>query len=285
MIINIFRSTLTSKILLFSALVMLAGACKNDSLIRRGDSLEVAFNKAKRIYDSGDYVDAANAFETVTRIARGTEYGEDAQYYLAESYYRSRQYLLAASEFDRFSGYYPRDERREEAEFKAAECYYNLSPRYQLDQAESYAAIERYQLFINRYPNADKVDEAAQRINELRSKLGRKIFSAAQFYDRTQQYRAAAIYYGLTIDKYPETKWAEQALVNQVRTYIAYADNSIRARQAERYQNALDAYEKFIQLYPQSKLRAEIENYRDDAQQKLDRIQRQQSTQSTQTDS
>ena len=79
-------------------------------------------------FEQENYTDAASAFDTVTRVGRGTEYGQDAQYYLAESYYRDRQYLLAASEFDRYVSYYPQDQRRPEVEFKAAICYKNLSP-------------------------------------------------------------------------------------------------------------------------------------------------------------
>ena len=261
------------KLIVLLSFIFLFSACKNDALIRQGDTVEVAFNKAKAFFDKGDYIDAANAFETVTRISRGTEYGQDAQYFLAESYYRSRQYLLAAAEYDRFATYYPQDERREEIEFKAAMCYYHQSPRHKLDQTETYTAIERFQLFNSRFPNSEYVTESADKINELRSKLAHKSYDAAQFYIRTEQYEAATIYLGLTIDRYPETEWAEKALVQQVKAFTDYADNSIASRQAERYRKAIEAYEKFLQLFPQSDLRGEVEGYHDDAQRKLNRIQ------------
>lgn len=253
-------------------------ACKNDNLIRRGDTVEVAYTKAKAIFDSGDYVEAANAFESVTRVSRGTEFGQDAQYYLAESYYNSKQYLLAASEYDRYVSYYPQDARREEIEFKSALCYFYQSPRYNLDQTNTYTAIERFQLFNSRFPNSPYVSQSAEKINELRVKLARKSYEAAQFYVRTNYYEAATIYLGLTIDRYPETSWAEKALVQQAKVFIDYADNSVETRQAERYQKAIDAYEKFLQLFPQSSNRAEIEGYHDEARQKLNAAQKGQTT-------
>lgn len=258
-----------NKLLLVVSFLFLFTACKNDNLIKRGDSVEVAYQKAMAFYEKGDYGEAANAFDTVTRVGRGTEYGQDAQYYLSESYYNDGQYLLAASEYDRYVSFYPRDERREEMEYKAAMCYYHLSPRYQLDQSQTREAIERFQLFNNRYPDSEYVTEVADRIDDLRRKLARKSYEAARFYFRTEQYKAATIYLDLTIDRYPETKWAERALVDQVRIYIDYADNSIPGRQAERYEKAIEAYETFIQLFPNSELRSDIENTHDEARKKL----------------
>lgn len=258
-----------SKLLLLLGFTFILSACQNDKLIKRGDSLDVAYKKAMAFFVEGDFSEAAKAFDTVTRVGRGTEYGQDAQYYLAESYYKDKQYLLAASEYDRYVSYYPQDERRQEMEFKAALCYFHRSPRYKLDQSETRRAIERFQLFINRYPDSDRVTEAADYIDELRTKLAHKAYESAQFYVRNEMYKAATIYLDRVIDQYPESKWAERALVDQVKTYIEYADNSVQQAQAERYSKAIENYEKFLQLFPQSDLRGEIENYHDEAQNKL----------------
>lgn len=257
------------KLLVVFSFLFLFTACQNDKLIKRGDTVDVAFGKAMALYEEEDFSEAADAFDTVTRLGRGTNYGQEAQYYLAESYYSGRRYLLAASEYDRFVSLYPQDPRRQDAEFKAAMSYYHQSPRYKLDQTSTRRAIERFQLFNNRFPDSELVPEAADRIDELRNKLARKSYEAAQFYVRTDRYRAANIYFDETIDQYPETEWAERSLVDQIQTYIAYADNSIIARQAERYSNAIETYEKFLQLFPDSEYRSEVENLHDEAQRKL----------------
>lgn len=244
-------------------------ACQNDKLIKRGDTVDVAYEKAMAFYNEEDFNEAADAFETVTRLGRGTDYGQEAQFYLAESYYNARRYLLAASEYDRFVSLYPQDQRRQDAEFKAAMSYYNQSPRYKLDQTATKRAIERFQLFNNRFPDSDLVTEAADKIDELRNKLARKAYEAAKFYVRTDRFKAANIYFDETIDQYPESEWAERALVDQIQTYITYADNSITDRQAERYSKAIETYDKFLQLFPDSDFRSEVEDLHDEAQSKL----------------
>lgn len=258
-----------NKLLVVFGLLFVISACQNDKLIKRGDTLQVAYQKAMAFYMSEDYTEAANAFDTVTRLGRGTDYGQEAQFYLAESYFKNRQYLLAASEYDRFISLYPNEERRQDAEFKAAMSYYHQSPRYKLDQSATRNAIERFQLFNNRYPDSELVTEAADKIDELRNKLARKSYEAAQFYVRTDQYLAATIYLEETIDQFPESEWAEKALVDLIETYITYADNSVPERQEERYSKAVDTYDKFLQLFPDSEYRSDVENMHDEAQNKL----------------
>lgn len=240
-------------------------SCKNENLIRRGDDLPTAYKKSMRLYQSGEYRDSAKAFETVIKLGRGTDYAKEAQYYLAESYFKDERYLLASSEFRRFITRYPRADKRHEAQFKEAYSYYKLSPRYKLDQEYTHTAIEKFQLYNSRYPNSDRSQQVANYISELRSKLAKKLYYAADLYMRTDRYEAAIIYYDLTIDKYPETIWAQHALLDEINAYVAYADRSVRSKQRERYQKAIDAYEKFVQLFPEGKYRSKAEEYVDEA--------------------
>lgn len=244
-------------------------SCKNERLIQRGDSLPVAFRKAMGLFQADEYRDAAEAFETVIQIGRGTEYGQEAQYFLAQSYFNSERYLLAASEYERFITQFPRSEKRQEAQFREALSYYKLSPRYKLSQEYTHTAIEKFRLYNSRYPNSEKVEEAALYISKLRSKLAKKLFHSADLYRRIDSYEAAVIYYDLTIDKYPETIWAQRALVNEIETYVTFAERSVPSKQRERYLEAVNAYEKFVQLFPDGEYRSDAEDNVDEARDAL----------------
>lgn len=250
-------------------LTVVFGACRNKNLIQPGDPINVAYDKSMALFEKEKYSEAAYGFEMVTRMGRGTNFAEDAQYYLGESYFKDKQYIIAASEYERFISYYPQDEKREEVEYKMALCYYEQSPRYRLDQSPTRRAIELFQLYNTKYPNSELVSESAARIDELRNKLARKNYEAGEFYLRTRSYKAATIYYDLVIDQYPESNWAEQSLLRQIETYIEYADNSINAKKAERYGLAIANYEKFLQLFPQSDKRADAESLYNEAAGKL----------------
>lgn len=259
-----FNFTMRPLIILLAAAFVLM-SCRNQELIRPGDTLEVAFEKAMNQYENENYSEAARAFEVVISIGRGTDLGQEAQFYLAESYFNTNRYLVAASEYSRYVQFHSNSPRRQQAEFKEAVCYYELSPRYKLDQNYTQRAIERFRLFNDRYPNSERADEAAGYIEEMRNKLARRDYNAADFYMRTNRYNSAAIYYGLVLDNYPESEWAERALVKQIEAYVLYAENSVPQRQEERFNKAIESYSTYIQLFPREENRSRAEDLYDRA--------------------
>ncbi len=265
-------STLFIRSAFLLVIIALLSSCKNENLIQRGDDLQTAFRKAMTLYQGENYGDAADAFEQVVQLGRGTDYGQEAQYYLAESYFADERYLLAASEYERYVSLFPRTDKREDAQFKEAFCYYQLSPRYKLDQQHTRTAIEKFRLYNSRYPNSDRAEEIAQYITDMRSKLAKKLYHAADLYMRTDSYEAAITYYDLTIDKYPESIWAQRSLVDKINAYNVYAGRSVPSKQQERYQNAVEAYETFIQLFPNGEYRQEAEEHVDEARTALANI-------------
>lgn len=230
-------------------------ACSSKTTIRPGDSLEVAFEKAVLVYEQENYSQAARNFEVVLSIGRGTAIARDAQFLLAESYFKNRNYMMAAAEYRRYYTNNPRSERRQEAEFKEALSYFELSPRYKLDQRDTYRAMELFQIFIQRYPNTERASDANKYIEQMRSKLAQKTFEAAELYLRIRQYNSAAIYYDQTLEKYPETVWAEKALMRQILAYTLYAENSVLNRQEERFEMAVKSYERYLQIFPRGENR------------------------------
>lgn len=260
--------------LLITALSLLLLSCGGKSTtIRPGDTIQEAFVKANRLFELESYGQAAEAFETVVNLGRATEFGREAQFKLAESYFHDGRYMLAGSEFKRYRDFYPRADKLDKADFKRALSYYKMSPRYKLDQKNSKKAIELFNLFISRYPDHDKVDDADGYIQDLRNKLAHKNYSAAQLYLRLEQYKAAAIYLDVTINEYPDSKWAEKALAEQIHTYVLYANRSIQSKKAERYKKAIQSYEKYLQLFPNGKNRSLAEDFYDDALQGLEELE------------
>lgn len=246
-----------TRLLSIFTLILLISACNQKQYIRPGDTLPVAFGKAKLLYDAEKYRDAAEAFETVLSIGRGTEIGKEAQFMLAESYMMSKQYILAAAEFERFVTFFPKDEKKARAEFLAAESYFKLSPVYKLDQEYTNKSIESFRLYLNNNPNDSLVNKASARVTEMREKLAKKLFEAAEYYVRTadisvrtNQYESAAIYYENILSKYPETSYAEKALAYEIQALVNSADKSVKERQLERYEKAVAQYEKYLQLFP-----------------------------------
>jgi outer membrane protein assembly factor BamD len=229
-----------------------------------------AFDRGMELYERGRYAQAIPQFRTAFNLGRASEVGAAAQLYLARAHAGNKEYILAASEFSRFSELYRTDPRREQAEYERALAYYAMSPGFELDQSETERAIRQFQDFILRFPTSELVAEAEARIIELREKMARKQFEVGRLYDRRELYEAAALAYEGVFDQFPETEWADDALVSSMESYINYSEQSIVARRAERLQKAVENYRRLVQVFPDSPYLARAQELNDDA---LRRIQ------------
>lgn len=236
-------------------------------------SAEDAFQKGQAAFQEEEYDEAIDYFRAVFQYGRGNEYAADAQYFLGASYREQGRYLLAANEFKRFLQLYRNDERATQVEFERAMMYYKQSPHYKLDQSDTQTAISYFQLFIERHPNHELVPKAREHVKELRTKLARKKFAAAGLYEEREMWRAATETYKDVFDQYPDTPWADDALLGTIRSYIAYADRSVQKKQDDRFQKAIDTYNRLAQVFPDSPLLQEAEALYSEAQRKLNRIQ------------
>ena len=226
----------------------------------RYETPQEAFEQGKSLFEREKYQRAVDYFQAVFDFGRTSDVAADAQLYLARSYYHNGEYILAANEYTRFVDIYRNDPRSEDAEFERALSYFQLSPSYELDQTNTRQAITFLQLFLDRYPSSDKKDDAESRIAGLREKLAHKDFAAAELYERREMYEAAALTYENVFDNYSDTEWADDALLGAMRSYIAFSELSIRTRQAERLQAAIDHYERLVQLFRDSPLVKDAES-------------------------
>ncbi len=229
-----------------------------------------AFGKGRALFENGKYTEAIPYFQGTFSFGRTHQWAADAQLYLARSYARNDEYLLAANEYDRFTRIYRADPRIPLAHYEWALTYYELSPTSELDQSSTKRAIEEFQLFIERYPSDSLTTDAQQRIGELRGKLAKKQYETAQLYERRELFEAAALSFEEVFDSYPDTPWAQPALVGAMRTYIAFSDQSIRLRQPDRLSEAIKNYDRLTQIFGDSPYLKEAEALYEQARERLD---------------
>lgn len=263
--LSVLVSTLS--LLAFVGLVGCSGGNKIDA-----NSPKQAYEKGMTAYEEGDHQDAVRYFQSVFNYGRGNEWAPDAQYQLALTHRKQGKHLVAANEFKRFTQLYRNNPKVPQAEFEQAKSYYLRSPQYHLDQTDTKKAIELFRLFIDRYPGHDRVAEAKSMINEMQAKLAHKQYDAARLYERRDMWRAATESYRSLFDQYPETPWADDALLGALRSYVQYADRSVQNKQAERYQKALDQYAQLQQLFPESSLLDTAVDLKAEAERKLERV-------------
>ena len=245
--------------------------CSGSQRVRHS-SPKQAYERGMEQYEKENYDRAIRYFRGVLNYGRGNQWGPDAQFQLAMAQRKKGKHLVAANEFKRFTRLYRNNPMVPRAEYEQARAYYARSPDYQLTQTDTRKAIELFQLFIDRYPDHELIPEAQEKVDELRAKLAHKQYAAAKLYERREMWPAATTTYESAFNQYPDTPWADDALLGALRSYIRYADRSVQERQAERYQQAVAQYDRLTQLFPESSLLDQAHRLRDEAQRKLEQV-------------
>lgn len=209
------------------------------------DDPQKAFDIAKRKYDKRDYVDAIEDLSFIKIRFPGTDVSDKVQFYLANSYFYQKEFILAAYEFESFLKNFQLSPLVSEAKFMLGNTYYELSPKYSLDQEFTKEALNQYLSYIESYPQDKNVPVAEKKIKELRNKLAYKDYWTAELYMKTNNYKAASLYYQAVYDDYIDSEWADDAMVGQAEAYMF----------GKKYEEAKKVLEKFYKLFPNSELK------------------------------
>jgi len=217
-------------------------------------------------------------FEELMSFYRMTDKGEDVYYYYAQNQYALKEYYMAAHYFKRFAKNYPNSPRAQECAFLAAVCKKELSPAYNLDQTETYAAIDEFQLFMDRYPNSGLVDSCNTSIKTLRQKLERKSYETGKLYYKMEKYRSAIIAFNSTLKTYPDTDYKEEILFLIVKSNFLFAINSIESKKMERFEETIKSYHIFVDSFGSSKWLKQAENYYQTSLKEIEKIKNNQAS-------
>jgi len=247
-------------------------SCSEHSKIVKSTDYELKYKKAVEYLEAQDCYKALPLFKELMTYFRMTERGEDVYYYYANTQYCLKEYYLAAYYFKRFTINYPNSPKAEECAFNSAMCSMLNSPEYNLDQSDTYKAIDEFQLFMNHYPKSSLVDSCNTLIGELRGKLEKKSFEKAKLYYRMEKYRSAVILFEATMEEFPDTDYKEEILYLIVKSNYLFASNSIEVKKAERFASTIKSYHTFVDQFESSKYLKSAEGYYNSSQKELEKI-------------
>lgn len=231
------------------------------------ETFEKNLEKAFLYYDKKHYLSAARLFEELYPLSMGTQYADTILFTFADCYFQNKDYEMAAFHFKDYTRRYPGTEKTEEAYFKCVQAIYELSPYYSLDQFETTYAIEEIDLFIQMFPKNKFVPQCNDMLDELRDKLAKKDFEVLKLYYNTENYKAAQIAIKNFMKEFSYSKYAPESLYILVRNNLKYAKKSVPAKQLERYQSCVDAFESLQINFPDSPFIAMAEPYMKEAKQ------------------
>ena len=247
-------------VLAISLLLFITG-CSEYSKILKSNDFNLKYEAANKYYEEGDYYKAYALFDELMTIYNGTTRAEEMYFKMAYCDYNLGFYSLSATRFNIFYKRYPLSENAEEALFLSALSNYKNSPVHSLDQTDTYRAINNLQLFINKYPESNRVDTCNTLVEKLRDKLEKKYYDMAYLYHHMDRHKAAVIAFNNLLEDFPDTDYKEKALFYQLKSQYLLAYNSIESKKRKRYEDVKDSYIKFVDYFPSSSFIKQAEGF------------------------
>ncbi len=247
--------------LFIGVFLLLGTSCKTEfEKIRNSPDQTLLYENAFKYYEAEEYLKAQTLFELVINSLRGKSESEKVYFYYAYTHYYLQKYVLASYYFKNFTNTFPNSQFREESDFMDAYSNYKMSPTFRLDQTYTTKAVEGFQLFVNTYPDSERVEECNKLIDICRNKMELKALNEAELYFDLRQYQSATHTYESILRDFPESKDAEKVRFMITKASYLLAENSVFLKQEERFNETIENAERFIARYPSSEFKKEAKD-------------------------
>jgi len=180
------------------------------------------FRKGYEYFEKEKYKNAIKIFQEFFNKNYGSQFIDDAQFYIGECYYRMKDYESALSEFNFLINNFPGSDFIEMAYLRKAQSLERLTPNIQRDQEITKKAIEAYEMFIMRFPNSDSIKIAEEGRRRLTERLNLKQLQTAKLYYKMGKYNSAIIYLNEVISK--DSEYKDDALLLLGDCYVKLKD-------------------------------------------------------------
>lgn len=170
-------------------------------------------------FNEEDWDDAIRYLDRYALVAGSDPRVYQARYYVGQAHFNDGEYVTAATEFSRLATDLGRLELADDARFMACRAYEELSPRPQLDQEYTRAAIDHCTSLVDYFPDSEFAPRATDIVDRMWGKLARKVYETGEWYLRRRAYDSAMIYFNDVVERYPQTEWAPRALGELVGIY------------------------------------------------------------------
>jgi len=204
----------------FYLILIIFFGCSTNQIDLSVDDIQDRFDKGMNLIDKKKYFRAQQHFQYVLLRGKHTEIGDDAQFYLAEAYFFNKEYETAIIEYDKLIRQMTFSPNVNTARYRICEAYEKTSPKFYFQQDATSRAIQKYQEYIEDYPNTMHSQDASEKIKILRNKLSLKMYETAILYIKLEEFEATLNYLNDLLDIYFDTLYADNARLLIIETMI-----------------------------------------------------------------
>jgi len=189
------------RLILFCISILLS-SCGISNPFDDNIAYKTRFDDGLAFFEEEKYVKASQQFNIIVDRASHTDLGDDALFFLAESYFLNKDYDLALVEFEKLVSRMGFSPYIEKSRWRICETLMLLSPNFYHDQESSKKAISQIQEFLDDFPNSEYSKDADKLINELRTRLAEKNMETGKLYVKLKAYDSAIVSYEIVVNEF-----------------------------------------------------------------------------------
>ena len=202
--------------LIFLAVLLAGIACSTK--VKNLDTPEGTMAEAERLFDDEFFDEARTQFYRIKTEFPSSPYQAQADLRVADSYFKEESFSVAATSYEEFVKTYPGNDKLPYALYRMGLSFANQMPsNVQRDSRATRRAADTFTRLLVDYPNCEYVDEAQKQVDRAQSELAEKIYEIGRFYEKKEDFLAAAKRYGEVADVYSDQKIAEESFARQIK--------------------------------------------------------------------
>jgi outer membrane protein assembly factor BamD len=198
------------------------------------------FDNANLYFTQGKFDSSQRYYAKVNDEAPDSPYRAHALLGQADSYYLQGEFIVAAPLYARFVELYPLDQRTSNAFFYEGMSYFQDMVDVKKDQTSTQKALERFEKFIEKYPDHPASPFAKEKLALLTDRMAEKVFTIAKYYYDLTDYGSCIGRVDDLLKKYPDSRLKGEALMMKAKSYAG----------EEAYEKAKTVYLQIIAEHP-----------------------------------
>lgn len=211
--------------------------------VKRLDTPDGTLNEADRLAKAKFYEEARNQYFRIKTEFPESELQVQADLKIAETYFKEKSYESSAESYRDFIKNYPGHPELPYALYMLGQSYEKQMPgNFERDSRATEKATDAYTRLIIDFPQSQYTAEALAKIDHANDQLARKVFRIARFYEKQDEYEAAARRFAQVMDLYADHPLAERAFARRIKML----QNLNETEQVTKLR------ERFLEQYPDS---------------------------------
>jgi len=203
---------------------------------------------ADALMDRRRYEQAAEMYTSILGTAPYAKFAPTVQFKLGQAYENNKDYDKAISAYQTILDRYPDSSMAADALYQIGYVQFTEAEGRSRDLSAAIDAKNTFEEFLYAFPKSEKAAQARENLDTMSGRESFDLLSIAKFYDRTNDYRAAVVYYSDVVRRQPGTPDADlaSARIEEIRNTVGEdelragserAETGVRAAMRRRLQN------------------------------------------------